>query len=382
MAEKKYIVVHYHEIALKGKNRAFFEKALLSNIERQAHGLYDSASRISGRIVLCADASQKDALAERLRYVFGIHHIEIGTRAGATMEAIQEEARRVFPEIKKVPFRVTASRAEKNHPFTSQDVEREVGAVIHEEFGFPVSLKNPELVLSIEIVEGHAYLLTERIQGPGGLPVGVSGKVVVLLSAGFDSPIAALYMMKRGCVPALVHFHSYPYTSKDSLENVRHMRDALSRYAPSSLALLEVPLSDIQQYVVTKAPSALRIVMYRRWMLWMAERVARMQKAHALVTGDSIGQVASQTLENIETISEIATLPILRPLAGLDKEEIIERAKQYGTYDISKLPYEDCCSLFVEGSPRTKTTIEEIKKIEDPIRKELEEKAAYALSQI
>ncbi|MDP2676807.1 MAG: tRNA uracil 4-sulfurtransferase ThiI [bacterium] len=379
MEENTCIIAHYHEIALKGKNRAFFEKALLFNIKKQAHGLYISAERVSGRIVIYVKKEKRKELAERLGYVFGVHHIEIGVVTSADADAIKEKAREIFSKKEKAPFRVSASRAEKKYPFTSHDLEKEIGAVIHEEFGFPVSLERPEIILRIEVVEHKAYLLTERVEGLGGLPVGVSGKVIVLLSSGFDSPIASLLMMKRGCIPVLVHFHSYPYTSKDSLENVRKLRDVISEYSPTQLLLHEIPLSDIQQYIVTKAPSEFRIVLYRRWMLWIAERIAEKEKALVLVTGDSVGQVASQTLENIRTVSEIATLPILRPLAGLDKEEIIERAKKYRTYDISKLPYDDCCSLFVEGSPRTKTYIEEIKKIEDPLRKALEEKALKAL---
>lgn len=372
-------MIHYHEIALKGKNRAFFEKALLSNIEAQTRGLHTSAERISGRVVLYFKNEKKEALEASLIKIFGIHHFEIGMSTDAEMDAIKKAAREIFMHKDKKPFRVHASRSEKNYSFTSQDIEKEVGAVIFEDLGFPVSLQRPEIVLKIEIAEKRAYLLTRRIEGAGGLPVGVSGKVAVLLSSGFDSPVSALLMMKRGCVPILVHFHSYPYTSKDSLESVRKLRDVISGYSPKEIVLHEIPLSDIQKYIVTKAPSEFRIVLYRRWMLWIAEHIARKENALALVTGDSVGQVASQTLENIRTISEIATLPILRPLAGLDKEEIIERTKIYGTYDISKLPYDDCCSLFVEGSPRTKTTIEEIKKIEDPMRKELEKRAMHAI---
>lgn len=381
MEKENCIIVHYHEIALKGKNRAFFEKALLSNIKAQAKGLYASAERISGRLVFYFGNKEKEALAASLKKVFGIHHFEIGMSTDADMDAIKKAAREIFAHKDKKPFRVHASRSEKNYSFTSQDIERDIGAVIFEEFGFPVSLKHPEITLRIEIAEKRAYLLTDRMEGAGGLPVGVSGNVAVLLSSGFDSPVSALLMMKRGCVPILVHFHSYPYTSKDSLENVRKLRDVISGYSPKQLVLHEVPLSDIQQYIVTQASSEFRIVLYRRWMLWIAEHIARKENALALVTGDSVGQVASQTLENIRTISEIATLPILRPLAGLDKEEIIDRAKSYGTYDISKLPYDDCCSLFVERSPRTKTTIEEIKKIEDPMRGALEKKAEEALQQ-
>ncbi|MBI4114568.1 MAG: tRNA 4-thiouridine(8) synthase ThiI [Candidatus Niyogibacteria bacterium] len=379
MEKEHCVIIHYAEIALKGHNRAFFEKALLLNIKKQAEGLYEKIVRISGRLVLYYAEEKKEEITKALGNVFGIHHFEFGRVTGADMQSMQVKAREMFVKKEKKSFRVTASRAEKQYPFTSQEIEREVGRVIHEELGFPVSLDNPEIVLAIEVVENKAYLLGERVEGLGGLPVGVSGKVVVLLSNGFDSPVAALRMMKRGCLPILLHFHSYPYTSKDALENVYKLRDILSRYSPKQLELIEIPFSGIQQFLAIKVPSEFRIVMYRRWMLWIAEHIARQKKAHALVTGDSVGQVASQTLENIETISEIAALPVLRPLAGTDKEEIIDMARAYGTHDISKLPYDDCCSLFMEGSPRTKTTVEEIKKIEEPLRLMLEEKALQAI---
>lgn len=375
-------IIHYAEIALKGKNRAFFERALFSNIATQARGLCLRVKRISGRMVISFDPEKKEGLQRALLHVFGIHHFFLGRETPAEMETIKRVASEILVGIRVSSFAVRATRSEKSYPFTSHDIEKETGEVIRKETGMKVSLDNPGVVLFIEVAGGNAYMSCERIEGCGGLPVGVSGKVVSLLSSGFDSPVAALLMMKRGCVPEFLHFHSYPHTSKDALESVEKLRDIISRYSPKPLVLYAVPFADMQRFIVEHVPSPLRVVMYRRWMLWIADRLAERIGAAAIVTGDSVGQVSSQTLENIKTISEIASLPILRPLAGFDKEEIIALSKKYGTHDTSKLQFDDCCSLFMEGSPATHTTIEEIKKYEDPIRSKLESHAERVLLEI
>ena len=334
-------VIHYHEIALKGKNRAFFERALLNNIQKQTAGAVIKTRRIAGRLIAEYEPGKENELIEKLKRVFGIHHFGLGVGTKADMESMKKTARELFVDLKPKSFRVSATRSEKKYSFTSHDIEVEVGRVIDEELKIPVNLSNPETILSVEVVEGKAYMSIKRIEGLGGLPVGVSGKVICLLSNGFDSPVAALRMMKRGCELILVHFHSYPNTSKDAIESVKKIAEIISNYAPAPPKLILIPFAGVQKLIVARIPSALRVVMYRRWMLWMAERVAEKYKAHALVTGDSVGQVASQTLENIAAVSEIVSTPILRPLAGHDKEEIINLSKFYGTYDISKLPYEE-----------------------------------------
>lgn len=374
------VVIHYHEIALKGKNRAFFERALLFNIQKQAGESALKIKRIAGRLIAEYSSKNEEGLIEKLRHVFGTHHFELGVETKADIESMKKTARELFANINPKSFRVSATRSEKKYPFTSHDIEVEVGRVIDQELKIPVGLSNPEINLSIEVVENKAYMSVKRIEGLGGLPIGVSGKVVCLLSNGFDSPVAAIRMMKRGCKPILVHFHSYPNTSSDAIESVKKLAEIISTYSPAPPKLLLIPFADIQNFIVLNVPSALRVVMYRRWMLWIAEQIAINERAHALVTGDSVGQVASQTLENIEAVSEIVSLPILRPLAGHDKEEIINLSKFYGTYETSKLPYDDCCSLFIVGSPKTKVSIPEIKKAEDPIRRELEEKSIKAIA--
>ena len=372
-------VIHYHEIALKGKNRAFFERALLNNIQKQTAGAAIKVKRIAGRLIAEYKPEKENELIEKLKHVFGVHHFELGPETTADTESMKKAARNLFAGTSAKSFRVTANRSEKKYPFTSHDIEVEVGRVIDKELKIPVDLSNPETTLSIEVVENKAYLSIRRVEGLGGLPVGVSGKVVCLLSNGFDSPVATLRMMKRGCAPILVHFHSYPNTSRDAIESVKKIAEIISRYVPFTPKLFLVPFADIQKFIVANVSSPLRVVMYRRWMLWIAEQIAKREEVLALVTGDSVGQVASQTLENIATVSEIVSLPILRPLAGHDKEEIINLSKFYGTYDISKLPYDDCCSLFLQGSPKTNAGVEEIKVVEKPVRAELEKLANVAL---
>jgi len=373
-------IIHYSEIALKGNNRAFFEKTLLFNIQKQSKGFYNKIRRISGRLIAEFEPGVEEELAGSLKKIFGIHHFEFGFETEAEMENMKKEVLKIFKEPHPSSFKVSASRSEKNYPFDSMDIEKELGGVIHEGLRIPVSLSHPESELSVEVVEGRAYFTVNRIEGAGGLPVGCSGKVVSLLSGGFDSPVATIRMMKRGCLPVLVHFHSYPYTTRDSIEKVKKLAEIISTYSPIALRLILIPFADIQRKITEIFSSKFRIIAYRRWMLWMAERIATNNSARALVTGDSVGQVSSQTIENIDTISEIVSLPVLRPLVGYDKDEIIGLSKQYGLYQTSQKPFDDCCSLFVEGSPATKTRIEDIKNIEKDRFDELARMAEEALS--
>src|SRR5437867_4456085 len=208
----------------------------------------------------------------------------------------------------------------------------------------------------IEIVEKYALIYIERLPGPGGLPVGTSGKVVVLLSGGIDSPVAAWKMIKRGCTPVFVHFHSFPFTNKESQEKARQLARLLSMYSFKAKIYM-VPFAEIQRHIMVETPIETRVILYRRFMMRLAEQIARSEKARVLVTGDSVGQVASQTIENIDVISRAVSMPILRPVIGDDKLEIVEVARRIGTYEISILPDQDCCSLFVPKHPETKANL-------------------------
>ncbi|MEK7647020.1 MAG: tRNA uracil 4-sulfurtransferase ThiI [Patescibacteria group bacterium] len=377
MEKRKVIVAHYHEIALKGKNRALFERALVSNMEAMLAGT--KISRASGRILIENFGDEK-ITAEILRRVFGIKYFVFAVKTDADMEAIKTTALDILKKPYPASFRITASRSEKTYAFTSADLMKEVGAYVGEKTGMKVDLKRPDAAVFIEVAASAAFLYREKISGAGGLPVGVAGKVVSLLSSGFDSPVAVLRMMKRGCEPVLLHFHSYPYTARDSMENAEKLAGVIFHYSPRPIKLYLVPFLGLQEHIVKSAPSALLTIMYRRWMLKIAEEIARREKALALVTGDSVSQVASQTLENILTVSEATVLPILRPLAGFDKEEIIAEAVRYGTYDISSRPYGDCCGLFTTGSPATRSRLIDVKKVESRMSEELNILADKALS--
>jgi thiamine biosynthesis protein ThiI len=256
-------------------------------------------------------------------------------------------------------FRVTTRRTDKNFPVSKQKMNEDVGAAILEATGKKVNLKQPDKTCYIDIVDGKAFLYTERIQGQGGLPVGVSGKVMSMLSGGIDSPVASYYIMKRGAAISFIHFHSVPFTNEASIEKVREMIEKLQVFQ-QRISLHLVELAPIQKEVMVLTSEKYRIILYRRFMVRIAEALAKIHKAKALVTGDSLGQVASQTLENMGVIEEAISMPLLRPLIGFDKLEIINKARAIDTYDISILPDQDCCALFVPKHPATKARLKDI----------------------
>jgi thiamine biosynthesis protein ThiI len=260
-------------------------------------------------------------------------------------------------------FRIETQRGDKTFPLNSPEINRQLGAAVKQQSGARVDLSNPELTVTVEILPHDAFFGFEKISGAGGLPVGASGRLVALISGGIDSPVAAYRMMKRGCRLIFVHFHSAPYLDKTSQEKVRQLITLLTRHQFLSRLYL-VPFGEIQRQIVTAVNRPLRVVLYRRMMLRIAEAIARKEKAKALVTGESLGQVASQTLENISVIQQAATLPILRPLVGMDKQEIIDQARRMGTFDISSIPDQDCCQLFVPKHPATKARFDEVEEAE------------------
>jgi len=243
------------------------------------------------------------------------------------------------------------------------EINKRVGAYLKERCGKRVDLSHAELTCSIEVVDNAAYIYLDRFPGLGGLPASTSGKVVVLLSGGLDSPVAAWKMMKRGCTAIFVHFHSFPYTTKESQEKAKQLALLLSQYQLRARLYL-VPFAEIQRQIMVETPAETRVILYRRYMMRIAEKIAWREKARVLVTGDSVGQVASQTIENIDVISRAVTMPILRPLIGDDKNEIVEIARRIGTYEISIQPDQDCCSLFVPKHPETRAQIEQVESVE------------------
>jgi len=325
-------LVHYGELALKGDNKRMFEDVLVSNIKKQlGDGHFSHVTRLWGRVLVEGDDAEY--IKNTLSHVFGIANYSLVEVCKPNIDDIKDSALFLAQNSQFKSFRIDAHRAEKSPPFTSQDINIQVGAYIQEKSGANVVMKNPDLTIFVEVLHDKVFVYTEKFQGPGGLPLGSSAKVVSLLSSGIDSPVATWKIMKRGAVPIAVHFHSYPQTSRESLVNTQQLLDVLNEWSPEPLMLYAVPFLDIQKFLIANASPRLGIILYRRSMVRMAEVIAEEVQARALVTGESVGQVASQTVENIAAVDEAASLPILRPNIGDDKLEIISLAKKLGTYE-------------------------------------------------
>jgi tRNA uracil 4-sulfurtransferase len=359
------VVVHYKELALKGRNRPWFINILVRNLRA---ALKDRGVRrvrsVMGRIEIdVEDEAMLDGVGERLRRVFGIANFSYAGRAPHDADAL---ATAILAAIGNRPvdsFRVRARRADKRLPFTSPQIEREVGGRIKQATGWRVDLDHAALSVHIELLPEHAFFFFGKEPGAGGLPTGTGGRVACLLSGGIDSPVAAYRMMRRGCSVLFVHFHSYPILSRASQDKVREIARLLTTYQLRSRLVL-VPFGDVQQKVVMAVPPALRVVIYRRLMMRIGETLARRWRARALVTGEVIGQVASQTLDNLTVIAEATSLEILRPLVGMDKDEIAAEAERLGTFEISIIPDQDCCQLFTPRHPTTGARRDEVEQAE------------------
>jgi thiamine biosynthesis protein ThiI len=362
------VVIHYHEIALKLGNRRFFEQQLRRNVLRAANmlGIKD-VLRLSGRMLgMLAPGADWEKIAAALQKVFGIAYFAPAVKLEQNMVEIKATALKLLAGKKFASFKVETKRSQKHFPITSPQVNAEVGEHIRQRFPARVDLSQPEMTLHIEIADNYVLMYTDRVEGPGGLPVGVSEKAVCLISGGIDSPVAAYKMMKRGVKLIFVHFHSAPFTSAASQRNVERLVEMLNVYQFRSKLYL-IPFAEIQQHIVAKAAPSYRVLLYRRAMVRIAEMIAYKNRAHALITGENVAQVASQTLVNIKAINEAATLPILRPLAGDDKQEIIAMAQRIGTFEISIEPFEDCCSLFVPPHPETRAKLPAIHEFEEKL---------------
>ncbi len=362
---EKLFIVHYAEIGLKGKNRVFFEKRLAANIKKSLHGTgYARVQRLHDRILIqLQPQSDITKIQNRLRRVTGIAHFELAHLTEKEMPAIKEAALRQCAGKSIRTLKVETRRSDKTFALTSPEVSAEVGAYLIQNTGASADMRAPELLCRIQITQNAAYVYTDKIVGIGGFPVGVSGKVLVMLSGGIDSPVAAWRMMKRGAKAAFIHFYSYPYTDKAALEKVIELVSILAESNYQSNLYL-VPFAESQQAIVTGTPAPFRVLLYRRLMARIAQRIATLVDAEVLVTGESLAQVASQTLPNLRAIEAIADIPILRPLIGDDKLEIIEQAQRIGTFEISTLPHQDCCSLFVPKRPATRASLADLDEAE------------------
>jgi thiamine biosynthesis protein ThiI len=359
--QRAAIIVHYHEISLKRGTRPLFLRHLVRNLERATAGAgVIRARQLTGRIVLELDEGRDPGIAkQRVLHVCGVANCAVAFRVPSTVEAMKAAAARVIEDRRFGSFRITARRAFKTYPLTSVELNREIGAFVQQRSGARVDLHDPQLTVHVEVLPAETFVYADREPGPGGLPVGTSGIVTALLSGGIDSPVAAWRLMKRGCRVLFVHFHSVPYLPATSQAKARALVERLTEWQYESRLLL-VPFGEIQREVVLAVPPPARVVVYRRLMIRIAEALARRHRAEALVTGESLGQVASQTLQNIARIDEAARLPVLRPLIGMDKLEITAQAQRLGTFEISIEPDADCCTLFVPKHPATRMSQREV----------------------
>lgn len=359
------VVIHYQEITLKGRNRSWFLQMLLRNIRAVLVGCdVEDVRAVVGRIeVRLGPAAQWDEVAKRLRGVPGIGHFARAIKVPATLDALTAVILEGLRGRTPVPFRIKAHRADKRYPMESPAVERHIGAAVVQALHWPVDLSHPQLVVRIDLMLDEAFVFLDREAGPAGLPVGTGGKAVCLLSGGIDSPVAAWHLIRRGVRVQTVHFHSYPVLNQTSQEKARDLAATLARYQLKTRLYL-VPFVGIQQQAAVSVRPEMRVIVYRRMMLRLAEAIALRVRADALITGDVVGQVASQTLENMRAINEVVTLPVLRPLVGLDKETITQEAIRLGTYETSIIPDQDCCTLFTPRHPATRASMEEVREAE------------------
>jgi len=355
------VLIRYHEIALKKGNRSYFTELLKRNLLAAVKdfGAKEIRSLPARLLLTFKNDVPVAALIERVATVFGVANFSIVERTMRDIDALRSRILDSLNGAHFESFRIETQRGDKSFPLTSPEINRQLGAAVKEKSGARVDLENAEFTVTVEILPRDAFFGFNKIPGAGGLPVGASGRVAALISGGFDSPVAAYRMMQRGCRLIFVHFHSAPFQDKTSQEKVRQLLNVLTRHQFNSRLYL-VPFGEIQRQIVASVARPLRVVLYRRMMLRIAEAIARKEKAKALLTGESLGQVASQTLDNIAVIEQAARLPILRPLVGMDKQEIIDQARRIGTFEISSIPDQDCCQLFVPKHPATKARFRDV----------------------
>ena len=360
---ERLCLVHYHEIGLKGKNRSTFENQLVTNLHRALRGRgVASISRISGHIAVeTEDGRATEELAAAIRRVPGVARVSLAYKCGLDEAEYCAAAIRALGEAAEfLTFKVHARRSSTNYERHSLEMNQIVGAALCEAFPEKkVDVHHPDVTVIVHVVQGNTFVYAASAPGVGGLPAGPAGKVVTLLSSGFDSPVATWMVGRRGAICVPVHFSGRPMTA-DTSEWL--CQDVVEALAPSGIVgrLYVVPFGERQREISLAVPQGLRIIMYRRVMLQVSERIARLEGAKALVTGESLGQVASQTLENIAAVNEAVEMPVLRPLIGSDKQEIIARAHEIGTYDISCQTAPDCCTLFMPRRPETHARMREV----------------------
>lgn len=365
---EKVIIVRYCEIHLKGKNRGYFEKIFMMNLEKALAGFRHEIRKPSGRyIVENFDQTRTEEILEKLSRVFGTHTLSSAYKVPAELEMIYDTVKKIAPESGS--FKVITNRANKSFPLNSMQLNAEIGGRLLQDFpNLSVDVHAPQHEICIDIREnGDALIFSGHIKGAGGMPVGTSGKGVLLLSGGIDSPVAGYMIAKRGMVLEALHFHSYPYTNMQAREKVEELARILSGYT-GGMTLHVVSVTHIQEAIHKHCPAEMMITLLRRFMMRIAERLAEQVGGQCIVTGESLGQVASQTIEGMTSSgSVVENLPILRPLVGFDKTEIIERAREIGTFETSIQPYEDCCTVFLPKHPLIRPKMEDVLRAEQKL---------------
>ena len=365
---KSHAIVKTHELALKGKNRPWFMRKLTDNLRIATRG--SGVERIwKGQLMVGLTLSDEECWPEvksRLKEVFGVAKFYKAYELPQDLDGLKARIPEFLEGRTFSSFRITTNRADKRFPMNSEEVNRDLGAFVKDLTGAQVDLKYPELSIYVDIQTSGFLVYFDEVKAHGGLPVGVSGKVAVMLSGGIDSPVAAWQMMKRGCQVMFVHFHSYPLVDRTSMEKAVDLVEHLNRHQYES-NLFMAPLGEIQKKIILTCPPSYRVVLYRRFMVRITEVLARRNRAKAIITGESCGQVASQTLENIAVVNQSAGMPILRPLIGHNKEEIVNIAQNIGTFTTSILPDQDCCTLFVPKHPETKADLDTVLRLEESL---------------
>jgi thiamine biosynthesis protein ThiI len=361
------ILIRLGELALKGKNREDFEQQLYRNIKQKMEGLDVKLKKTRGRLFLYLGDVSLDEVNHRLKHLFGISSYSPAMTVDPDVESIQKGALQALKMIQPHPqtFKVSVKRVNKRFPFTSLEMNHKVGGyILASSPQIAVDVHQPDTEIMIEIRDDAAYIMPQKIKGAGGLPVGSSGKVMLLLSGGIDSPVAGYLCLKRGLRFEGVHFHSFPFTSERAKQKAIDLARQLAQYA-GKIKLHIVPFTTIQTEIKKNIPDSYGITIMRRMMMRIAEELAIKNGALGLATGESLGQVASQTIESMHTINEVTNFPVLRPLVTMDKVEIIDIAQEIGTYNISILPYEDCCTVFQPKHPKTKPNRSTARRLEE-----------------
>ncbi len=363
----KVVIIRYSEIHLKGNNREFFESALISNIKHVLQDYTYEFARSNARYIIRKfDESQLEQIVDAVKNVFGVHSLSVAEEVDSNVEQIKAAALELAPTSGS--FKVNTNRADKKFPIHSMNLSADIGGdILEANPSLTVDLFHPDHVVNIDIREnGKTFVYSEIIKAVNGMPVGTAGKGVVMLSGGIDSPVAAYMMAKRGMTLRAVHFHSFPYTSMQAKQKVLDLAKLVKKYS-LRMTVDVVSFTEIQTAIHEKCPEEYMITIMRRFMMRIAEKLARMNGCGAVITGESLGQVASQTLESITSTNSVANIPVFRPLIGFDKDEIIEIAERIGTFKTSILPYEDCCTIFLPKKPVTKPRLDAVLKVESAL---------------